>query len=374
VFTTQVALTECGCFGVYCRIVAFVLKPKLVFACFTTPMFSSRPAAQWSLKCLTVFAWVVSRKLMEYKTIKGEHWQIPPPCSRRFQTPVSFSGKYLVLEPRTSNGLAVAVRHNINDSRKRRSCQELYRSQDKVFIKQSDDPKLLGQEALNWSQLRSDIHSERYLASLVDQVQDARSAALVFEHCNIGSLDEFVQGLFERKLQLPAALVQAVAFQASLAIAAVHNAGWVHGDVALRNLLVDCDLKSQEVVVKLFDFGSCRRVKSIAPSASRPRSPSASSPKQATASADLSGDVFSFGLVLYQMLSFDFRPVDEAAASFVEQRRQGMANRLLAVDPDYSDLAKLTCDMLAADPARRPCIEVVSKQLAANLPPAGTPL
>jgi eukaryotic-like serine/threonine-protein kinase len=80
------------------------------------------------------------------------------------------------------------------------------------------------------------------------------------------------------------------------ALAAVHEAGFVHGDVKAANVLLGADGRA-----RLADFGSARRVGSSRPAAGSPYS---LSPERLDgAAAAPSDDVYAFGVLLYELVS-----------------------------------------------------------------------
>ncbi len=80
------------------------------------------------------------------------------------------------------------------------------------------------------------------------------------------------------------------------ALAQVHEAGWVHGDVKSANVLLDAD-----GLARLADFGSARRVGAAAASGASPYS--VSPERLDGAPAAPADDVYAFGVLLHELVS-----------------------------------------------------------------------
>jgi serine/threonine protein kinase len=120
---------------------------------------------------------------------------------------------------------------------------------------------------------------------------------------------EYVPGnTLERHLEVSALPVQrACAWAADLAgaLAVAHRAGIIHGDVKPGNILVTPENK-----VKLGDFGIARLTTQLSASGQLLGTPAYLAPEQIQSEfQDQRSDQFSFGVVLYQMLT-GVRPFD----------------------------------------------------------------
>jgi len=153
---------------------------------------------------------------------------------------------------------------------------------------------------------------------LYDFVKNESEMYLVLEHVDGWSLAELLKKAEARKLRLSHEAVAALACQVARALAHAHERSVVHRDVKPQNLLV-----SRRGEVKLCDFGIAQRER--LPSADIPFSPQDGppagdhaafgtpaymSPEQILGeSVDARSDLFSLGVVLYQLLT-GIRPFD----------------------------------------------------------------
>jgi tetratricopeptide (TPR) repeat protein len=80
------------------------------------------------------------------------------------------------------------------------------------------------------------------------------------------------------------------------ALAALHEAGWVHGDLKSANVLLDAD-----GLARLADFGSVRRVGATTAAGASPYS--VSPERLAGAPAAPADDLYAFGVLLYELVS-----------------------------------------------------------------------
>jgi eukaryotic-like serine/threonine-protein kinase len=131
-----------------------------------------------------------------------------------------------------------------------------------------------------------------------------------------------------RQGPLPPAVSRAHALELLAALAALHDAGFVHRDVKPSNCFLSDE--DQGVRLRLFDLGLCQRV-TDPPSPRRHRgaicvgTPRYMAPEQAAGRrVDGRADVYAAGMVLYKMLA-DCCPFDEhasAAALLLAQQHQ----------------------------------------------------
>ncbi|HET9693770.1 MAG TPA: protein kinase, partial [Steroidobacteraceae bacterium] len=128
------------------------------------------------------------------------------------------------------------------------------------------------------------------------------------------------------------------------ALAQVHDAGWVHGDVKSANVLLDAD-----GLARLADFGSARRIGETAATGASPYSVSPERLDGAAAAA--ADDVYAFGVLLYELVSGHppFYP-DLTPARVREETPAPLAGR---PSPPEA-LRALVARCLAKDPGARP--------------------
>jgi eukaryotic-like serine/threonine-protein kinase len=156
----------------------------------------------------------------------------------------------------------------------------------------------------------------------------------------------------------------AIAVQVASALTAAHEAGIVHRDIKPENIMVRHDR-----YVKVLDFGLAKLTETVAPpplDASGPTRTLAArtesgvllgtaqymSPEQATGRpVDARSDIFSFGAVLYEMVSgqrpFQSSSLVETLAAILQQEPKPLP---AALPPD---LVKAILRCLRKDPARR---------------------
>jgi serine/threonine-protein kinase len=135
-----------------------------------------------------------------------------------------------------------------------------------------------------------------------DQGVDADHVFLVMELVDGGTLRD----LLDERGRLDVPLALAVTEQMLAALAAAHAAGLVHRDVKPENVLIGRTGTPPTGVVKVADFGLVRAVASAGTTSSSIILGTVAylSPEQVTTGlADERGDVYSAGIVLYEMLT-----------------------------------------------------------------------
>jgi eukaryotic-like serine/threonine-protein kinase len=145
-----------------------------------------------------------------------------------------------------------------------------------------------------------------------------------------------------------------IAKQLCRGLAAVHEAGIIHRDIKPHNIMV-----LPNGVVKLMDFGIARSAEGL-DTGNRPGqtvgTPYYMSPEQArSANLDPRSDVYSVGVVLYELFT-GTRPIEADSAAEVLRRHVSVVpERLTKVRPDLPDLLeRIVMACLAKDPLKRP--------------------
>jgi serine/threonine-protein kinase len=156
----------------------------------------------------------------------------------------------------------------------------------------------------------------------------------------------------EAPMEVPAALW--VARQIAEALAALHSAGWTHGDVKPSNVFVSSDGH-----VTLLDLGFARRRDETGSVVNRCVTGTGNylAPEMITSALgiDARSDLYSLGAVLFEMLSgrvpFEANTLAELATRHKQDRPPGL-RRLAPHVP--AGVSRLVGQMLAKEPLRRP--------------------
>lgn len=156
-----------------------------------------------------------------------------------------------------------------------------------------------------------------------------------------------------------------IARQVTEALAALHQAGWMHGDVKPSNVVV-----APSGHATLVDLGFARRTSERNAIADRPILGTlhyiAPEVLYSAFGGDIRGDVYSLGVMLFEMftgrLPFDADDVAELAAL----HRQEVPADVRNLAPHLpTRAARLVHHMLAKEPLRRPLPEEIVDRLAA---------
>jgi len=155
-----------------------------------------------------------------------------------------------------------------------------------------------------------------------------------------------------RSIDLPNVLW--IARQVAEALQAMEAAGWRHGDVKPANLIV-----SPEVHVTLIDLGFAQPLGEDGAVVDRPMMGTYqyAAPELVTSrlAADIRSDLYSLGVVLFQMLTARLPFQGRTLAELAEQHRTWRPPELRQFAPSLpAGLTRLVREMLSKNPCRRP--------------------
>ena len=155
-----------------------------------------------------------------------------------------------------------------------------------------------------------------------------------------------------RQFDVPAVLW--IARQTAEALDALHAAGWTHGDVSPGNIHV-----SPSGHVTLIDLSFARRRDEDGSAVDRPVMGTFRyiAPEHITSSlaTDIRSDIYSLGVVLFEMLAGRAPFLGEDLAELAVEHRQSAPPDLRRLAPQVPrEVALLVCQMMAKNPLRRP--------------------
>jgi len=150
---------------------------------------------------------------------------------------------------------------------------------------------------------------------------------------------EFVDGVnlaevIEKEAPLEPKVAAAIAREIGQALICAHRDGIIHRDIKPRNIII-----SRTGVVKLTDFGVARDLESpeLTTAGTLIGTPFYMSPEQATGEkVGFQSDVYSLGIVLYEMVTGKKPYTGENSASIVAKITRGKFKSPLALDPHHS--------------------------------------
>ena len=137
--------------------------------------------------------------------------------------------------------------------------------------------------------------SHPHIVSIFDAVVDEQGSYLVMEYVEGGTLEPFTQP----ESLLPVSRVIEIIFKCCKALDYAHRHGIIHRDIKPANILL-----TGESDIKISDFGAALTIASETTQVSGIGSPAYMSPEQLQEqSLNHQTDIFSLGVVLYQMLT-----------------------------------------------------------------------
>ena len=154
------------------------------------------------------------------------------------------------------------------------------------------------------------------------------------------------------RMDLPVALW--IARQVAEALEALHSSGWMHGDVKPGNVLI-----SPQGHATLLDLGFARRSHETGSAVDRWLTGTCNymAPELITSAlrADIRSDVYSLGVLLFELLAGRLPFSGDSLAELAEQHRQTRPPNLRRLAPHLPKrLVQLIHRMLAKEPLRRP--------------------
>jgi serine/threonine protein kinase len=141
--------------------------------------------------------------------------------------------------------------------------------------------------------------------------------------------------------------------QACAGIGYAHRAGLVHCDIKPQNMLVTPDMR-----LKVTDFGIARALSTIHPGEQSDvvwGSPQYFSPEQASGAAPSpASDVYSLGIIMYEMLTTSLPFIADTAADLAHQHIEAEPLPISKVLPEISPLLeRIQAKVLSKEPSQR---------------------
>lgn len=181
-----------------------------------------------------------------------------------------------------------------------------------------------------------------------DFIKEGRSMHIVMEY--VQGIDLY--DLLEYTPKLPWDIAAIIALQVARALDYAHFRGIVHRDIKPANVMI-----SYQGEVKLMDFGIARddRLRDLTEAGTGVGTPSYMSPEQIVGDKiDFRSDLFSVGIVLYQMLTGQKPFVEDAERSVMQKIRLDRYTPMRKIDSSIPrPLERIVENCLAKMPAHR---------------------
>jgi serine/threonine protein kinase len=188
--------------------------------------------------------------------------------------------------------------------------------------------------------------SHPHIASIYDAVADEDGSYLVMEYVAGGTLEPYVK---PEKLLDVSGVIE-IAFKCCKALDYAHQHGIIHRDIKPANILL-----TGESDIKITDFGAALTITAETTQVSGIGSPAYMSPEQLTeAPLDHRSDMFSLGVVMYQLLT--------GHLPFKGSTGYSMVHQIINVDPQPPSVHRtglpavvdtIVLRALGKDPVRR---------------------
>lgn len=215
-------------------------------------------------------------------------------------------------------------------------------------------PKTVDERFLRECQIASKLNSPHIVRGFDFQAerQDGMPAYLVQEFLVGETLEERLEGT----RGLPLDQVYALFEQLLEGLQAAHAESVLHRDLKPENIFLDRSRGSE--TLKILDFGVARVDDAMQLTVSGQMLGTAlyASPEQnLSESVDLRSDLYSLGLVLYEMVTGERAWKASNRAELVTLHRAGLPTEAIALRPDLpTEWNRLICDLVQTEPEDRP--------------------